>query len=122
MKKILFSLAAITSLTLTACGGNYCNDSSDASKDLSEKSEECGLTGFFEELTEEELNTCKDDLDKCSDDDKKKLDAIVDCLEDVKGCSDKTDAEQAAFTSRVLACYAKAEGLSEACSAAASGE
>jgi hypothetical protein len=119
MKKILFSLAAIASLTLTACGGNYCDDSADAAKDLSKKAEECGITGTgVEEPTEEEINSCKTALDKCSDDDKKKLEAVSDCLKDVKGCSDKTQSEQQAFATRVIACASNAGGLSAACNAA----
>ncbi|MBZ4332546.1 hypothetical protein NR800_34905 [Corallococcus interemptor] len=118
MKKILFGLAAMASLTLTACGGNICDDTADALNDMVKKAEECGLpTTGVQKPTDSDIESCKESLDSCSDSDKDKLTAYVDCLSDVKGCSDKTEAEQQAFASRILACSSKAEGVSAACAA-----
>lgn len=118
MKNILFGLAAMASLTLTACGGNLCDDTSDALEGLSDKVSECGLpTTGFEKPTDAELESCKESLDACSDSDKDKLKNYVDCLNDVKGCSDKTQSEQQAFAMRVLSCSSKLEGVSDACGA-----
>ncbi|MGE6761002.1 hypothetical protein ACQKGO_23480 [Corallococcus interemptor] len=116
MKNILFGLAAMASLTLTACGGNVCDDTADAFDSLVDKAEECGLsTSGFEGPTDAELESCKDSLDSCSDSDKDKLSAYADCLSDVKGCSDKTESEQQQFAMRLLKCSEKLEGVSAAC-------
>jgi hypothetical protein len=117
MKKILFSLTALASLTLTACGGDVCDNSADAYKSVRSKAEECGLstTGIPSEPTDAEINTCKEQLKNCTSDDKKLLQDALDCMEDVKSCKDKTEAEQNAFGLSIVACYAKAQGISAAC-------
>lgn len=116
MKKILFGLAAMASLTLTACGGNVCDDTADAVNSLVDKAEECGLpTTGFEEPTDEDIESCKESLDDCSDADKDKLSAYADCVSDVAGCSDKTTSEQQAFAARLVECGKKLEGVSAAC-------
>lgn len=116
MKKILFGLAAMASLTLTACGGNVCDDSADAAEGLVDKLEECGIpTTGFEKPSDEDIKSCKDALDSCSDADKDKLSAYSDCISDVKGCSDKTEAEQKAFGERFAQCATKLSGVSAAC-------
>ncbi|MFB1482742.1 hypothetical protein [Corallococcus sp. RDP092CA] len=116
MKKILFGLAAMASLSLTACGGNVCDDTSDAFDSLIDKVEECGIpTTGFEKPTDEDIDSCKEALDSCSDADKDKLSEYADCLKDVKGCSDKTQAEQEAFGERLASCVSKLSGVSAAC-------
>ncbi|NOK23322.1 hypothetical protein [Corallococcus carmarthensis] len=118
MKNILFGLAAMASLTLTACGGNVCDDSADAFNSLVDKVSECGLpTTGFEAPTDAEIESCKDSLDSCTDADKDKLSEYADCVSDVKGCSDKTASEQQAFALRLTACSSKLDGVSDACSA-----
>ncbi|NOK14677.1 hypothetical protein [Corallococcus exercitus] len=118
MKKILFGLAAMASLTLTACGGNICDDTADAADDLVKKVEECGLsTSGYQKPTDSEIESCKESLDACTDADKDKLNAYVDCLNEIKGCSDKTEAEQQAFGLRIVACGSKLQGVSDACGA-----
>ncbi|MCY1031047.1 hypothetical protein OV207_06235 [Corallococcus sp. BB11-1] len=114
MKKLLISLAAMASLT--ACGGNLCDDSEDAANDLFEKAEACGLTlQKPAEPTDAERDACKEALDACSDSDKDKLDEYLSCLKDAEGCDDKTTAEQAAYGARIEACSAKLTGVSAAC-------
>ncbi|NPC76073.1 hypothetical protein HPP05_40735 [Corallococcus exiguus] len=114
MKKILFGLAAMASLT--ACGGNVCDDTADAFESLVDKVEECGLpTTGFQAPTDEDIESCKESLDDCSDSDKDKLDAFVTCMNDVEGCNDKTQTEQLAFAERLSKCNAKLDGVSAAC-------
>lgn len=116
MKKILFGLAAMASLTLTACGGNYCDDAESASKDLVKKAKECGLEITDPgEATDAERDACKKSLDSCSDADKDKLDSYVSCVNDVKSCSDKSSSQQQAFSAALVACSAHLSGLSTAC-------
>ncbi|RKG53429.1 hypothetical protein D7X30_31160 [Corallococcus sp. AB011P] len=120
MKKILFGLAAMASLTLTACGGgDYCDRTEDLAKDLASKFEECGFDSNStpEEPTEAETKACKDGLESCNDSDKDKLDAALDCVDSLKSCSDKSQSEQAAFSLAFLSCYSKATGVSASCSA-----
>ncbi|WP_223642845.1 hypothetical protein [Corallococcus sp. EGB] len=119
MKKILFGLAAMASLTLTACGGDYCDRNEDVAKDLSKKFEECGfdVSGNPTKPTDAEKDACKEALKDCSDDDKKKLDAVVDCIEGVKTCSDKSSTEQQRILSDIVACSTKGGSVSAACAA-----
>ncbi|MBN9687835.1 MULTISPECIES: hypothetical protein [unclassified Corallococcus] len=124
MKKILFGLAAMASLTLTACGGgDYCDRNEDLAKDLSSKFEECGFdtSGTDDEITDAERDACKEALEDCSDDDKDKLDAALDCIEDVKSCSDKSTTEQQRILSDILSCSAKGGSVSAACAASIGG-
>ncbi|NOK39351.1 hypothetical protein HMI49_39890 [Corallococcus exercitus] len=124
MKKILFGLAAMASLTLTACGGgSICDQLEDVANKTKDQAEECGLTvdGDDGEITDAERDQCEKSTESCSDDDKKKFEEFADCVNDVKGCSDKTEAEQSAYQLRVLSCYSKLTSISAACSAA-SGE
>lgn len=116
MKKIMIGLAAMASLTLTACGGSICDDLEDSSKSLADKGEACGLTvDDGDEVTDAERDACKEATKDCTDDDKKQVDAFVDCLNDIKDCSDKTAAEQQAFGLSVVACASKITGLSASC-------
>ncbi|NPD29816.1 hypothetical protein D7Y27_40970 [Corallococcus sp. AB004] len=123
MKKILFGLAAMASLTLTACGGDYCDRNEDLAKDLSSKFEECGFDTSVtpDEPTDAERDACKEALEDCSDDDKDKLDAALDCIDSVKSCSDKSTAEQTRILSDLLACSAKGGTVSAACAASIGG-
>ncbi|RYZ34416.1 MAG: hypothetical protein EOO71_39080 [Myxococcaceae bacterium] len=114
MKKFLIGLAAMASLT--ACGGNLCDDSEDVANDLFEKSEACGLQVTEPtEPTDAQRDACKESLEACSDSDKDKVDAWFSCIKDVKGCSDKTTAEQAAYADRLEACSSELVGVSSAC-------
>ncbi|MCY1043965.1 hypothetical protein OV208_21800 [Corallococcus sp. bb12-1] len=114
MKKFLIGLAALASLT--ACGGNLCDDSEDAADDLFSKAEACGITVTKPaEPTDAERDACKESLDTCSDADKDKLNDYLSCLKDAKGCSDKTSAEQQAYGERIAACATKLSGVSAAC-------
>ncbi|QAT82948.1 putative lipoprotein [Corallococcus coralloides] len=126
MKKILFGLAAMASLTLTACGGgDFCDRNEDLSKDLEAKAEECGVTDS-DKPTDEEIEAatkaCKTALDSCSDADKDLLDEALDCVEKVESCSDKSEAEQTSFFLAIATCYSKAANVSAACQAAISVE
>ncbi|RKI04582.1 hypothetical protein [Corallococcus sp. AB038B] len=126
MKKILFGLAAMASLTLTACGGgDYCDRNEDLADDLASKAEECGVTGT-DKPTDEEVEAatkaCKTALDSCSDADKDLLDSALDCVEKVESCSDKSEAQQTSFFLALATCYSKASGVSAACQAAISAE
>ncbi|NNC20450.1 hypothetical protein HJC22_32505 [Corallococcus exiguus] len=124
MKKILFGLAAMASLTLTACGSDYCDRNEDLAKDLSSKFEECGFdtSATPDEPTDAERDACKEALADCSDDDKEKLDAVLDCIDSVKSCSDKSTTEQTRILSDLVACSTKGGTVSAACAASISAD
>ncbi|RKH56564.1 hypothetical protein [Corallococcus aberystwythensis] len=122
MKKILFGLAAMASLTLTACGGgSICDQLEDVSKESADKAEECGLTidADDKEVTDAEREQCETATESCSDADKEAFEKYADCVADVKGCADKSEAEQQAFALRVFACASNLTSVSAACNAAA---
>jgi hypothetical protein len=125
MKKILFGLAAMASLTLTACGGgDYCDRNEDLAKDLSKKFEECGFdtSSTPDEPTDAERDACKKALDSCTDEDKDKLDATLDCIDSIKTCSDKSTAEQQRIFADIVTCGTKGGTVSAACAAAISAD
>ncbi|RKG72187.1 hypothetical protein [Corallococcus terminator] len=114
MKKFLIGLAAMASLT--ACGGNLCDDSQDVANDLYEKAEACGLTVTKPtDPTDAEIEACEEALEACSDSDKDKVDAWLSCVKDAEGCDDKTAAEQAAYGERIEKCSSELTGVSSAC-------
>ncbi|RKH31039.1 hypothetical protein [Corallococcus sicarius] len=120
MKKIMIGLAALASLTLTACGGSVCDDLEDSANTLSDKAEKCGFEQpDNDEVTDADREACEESVKSCTDDDKTKIDSFVDCVNDIKECSDKTTAEQNSFSASTLACYLKLQGLSASCAAAA---
>ncbi|RKH08432.1 hypothetical protein D7Y13_37920 [Corallococcus praedator] len=116
MKKFLFGLAAMASLSLTACGGSLCDDSQDVADDLFDKAEACGVTTTKPpEPTDAQKEACEESLDACSDSDKDKVGEWFSCLKDAEGCDDKTLAEQEAYNDRLEACTSKLAGVSSAC-------
>ncbi|MBU8894309.1 hypothetical protein DRW03_11750 [Corallococcus sp. H22C18031201] len=111
MKNILMGLAAAA--MLVGCGGNLCDKSEDASKDFSDNTKECSmLHSDYKEPTQAEKDTCKTNLDKCSDSDKDKLQAFIDCTSDLGVCK---ASEQDAYTLKLVACLTKVKDLSAAC-------
>lgn len=125
MKKILFGLAAMASLTLTACGGgSICDQLEDVAKSTADKAEECGLTidADDKEITDAEREQCEKATESCTDADKKAFEEYADCVADVKGCADKSEAEQGAYQLRVFACFSKLASVSTSCSAAANAD
>src|SRR5688572_1272684 len=99
--KRLVSAFAVMSLALTGCGASLCDDLADASESLGEKAQPCGGGTTSDPITDEELNQCKESLDKCTDADKEKLGDFVDCINELPTCS---TSNQNTFVSSLLAC------------------
>ncbi|RKH02208.1 hypothetical protein D7V97_28130 [Corallococcus sp. CA053C] len=116
MKKIMFGLAAMASLTLTACGGSVCDDAKDAGSHLKSVYESCGIDASDIEFTDEDLKSCEESTKSCTDDDKEKLSAFTDCVSDISDCADKTQGEQTALLGKLVTCSGKISGLSSGCS------
>lgn len=120
MKNLMIGLAAMASLTLTACGGSICDDAKDTGSHLKEVYESCGIEATDVELTDADIERCEESLDSCTDDDKDKLSALTDCMAEIDDCADKTQAEQQALLGKLITCAAKAQGVSASCSAGVS--
>ena len=120
MKKIMFGLAAMASLTLTACGGSVCDDAKDSASHLKSVYESCGIDAADVELTDADVEACEKDVDSCTDADKDKLSELTDCLAEIDDCADKTQAEQQALLGKLITCSSKVQGVSAACNAAIS--
>ncbi len=96
MKKLLIGLVATSSLVFGAgCGGDgdLCEDLADSFSSLSGKVDGCPeISPFISELRlgEEEINQCKESLDRCTDADKDKLRRAADCLSGVSQCRSAT--------------------------------
>ena len=50
VKKILMGLAAMASLTLTACGGSACSDLQDGTNDVADKARACGIQDVVSDI------------------------------------------------------------------------
>jgi len=123
MKKLLISLVATSSLVFgVGCGDDdnnndedLCQATANAYNSLADKAEGCPeIADFFSllELGEEEINACRESLDSCTDSDKSKIRAMVNCLNGVPRCqSSNLEAWAAEFEE----CAAASEGISDAC-------
>ena len=126
MKKILIGLAAMASLSLTACGGgSVCDQRKDAFESLGDKAvDSCGLTVNPEgNVTDAQVDVCNENIDKCSDSEKESLEKFNDCVSDIPKCSDKSEAQQEAFTGKLVGCaLSNLTSLSETCADAFLGQ
>ena len=91
MKKWMACVAAV-SLALVGCGGNACDDLADGFNAAAEKGNDCrnlfpGGGALLEELSDSDIDQCKDDLENCSDSDKDVVKDMGKCLEDVPRCT-----------------------------------
>ena len=92
MKKLLIGLVATSSLVFgTGCGSDadLCEDLADSFTSLSDKVDGCPeISPFIGQLRlgEEEINQCKESLDRCTDADKDKLRDAADCISGVSQC------------------------------------
>ncbi|NBD08799.1 hypothetical protein [Corallococcus silvisoli] len=119
MKKILIGVAAMASLT--ACGNSVCENLKDGFNKANTQSRACGAVpddpDYTLEFTDEQMERCeKGMMDSCSDDDKKKLDALADCMKAVPACKSASAEELDAMGLKYDNClFDNLMGLSEAC-------
>lgn len=113
--KRLAGVVAVVSLALAGCGGSVCQDTADSYDTLNEKAKPCGAT-VVNPITEAEINTCEDNLDKCSDSDKKSLEDFNDCVGDLAKCS---PGGERTFDSAVDTCETYLDKISDTCTNAA---
>ncbi|WP_426749484.1 hypothetical protein [Myxococcus sp. Y35] len=122
MKKLLISLVATSSLVFGAgCGGDddgdedLCQETANTYNSLADKAEGCPeIADFFSlfELSEEDINVCRESMDSCTDSDKDKIRAFLDCLNDVPRCQ---SSNLEAWAAEFEACDEKSQGISDAC-------
>jgi len=119
--KRLVSALAVVSLSMMGCGGSLCQDFADSLGGIEDKVKNCPSFADvdFDEPTEAEIESCEENLDKCSDSDEKILNKFVDCVNDLDECTPSTEN---AFATAFLACATPLENVSDACGEAASGE
>lgn len=126
MKKIMIGLAALASLTLTACGGgSVCDGRKDAFESAADKAvDSCGLTANPEgNITDAQVDVCNEKIDTCSDAEKESLEKFNDCVSDLPECSDKSQAQQEAFAGKLVGCaFSNLTNVSETCADAFLGE
>jgi hypothetical protein len=115
--KRLAGAFVVMALALTGCGGSLCEDTADSLETLSKKAKPCGIAPSTPP-TENEIKQCEDNLDKCTDADKKALGNFNDCIDKLATCSTDT---QNTFGVAVLACAAYLENVSENCGTASTG-
>jgi hypothetical protein len=119
MKRLVIALAAV-SLTMMGCGGSLCEDFADSFGSIEDKVEDCSSFDdvTFDEPSDAEIKSCEENLDKCSDSDKKILEKFIDCVNGLDKCTNSTEN---AFATAFLACAAPLENVSDACGEATEG-
>jgi hypothetical protein len=119
MKKWLACVAAV-SLALVGCGGgNECDDVDEAYDEVADKAANCRNViddSYFEGLSDNEVDQCKEDLENCTDGDKDVIKDFSECVQDVPKCAaSNTDPFEDGLTICLLEAANK---LTPSCSAA----
>ena len=106
MKKLMFGLVAVSSLVFgTGCGGNVCEDAADALNGLEKKAKDCpSLRAGEVKFSDADVAECKENLKKCSANDKDKVDDSIDCINDLPNCK---LGEDSVWAAKFQACLAK---------------
>ena len=115
MKKLACALVVV-SLSMMGCSGSLCDQVADAGKDLNNKISGCPdlSDAKIDQPTDAELKQCEDNLDKCSDADKKAINTFLDCVGKLDKC---TPATEQAFSTSFLACALPLSNVSDQCGA-----
>src|SRR5690242_10991042 len=98
MQKKIFGVVAIAMMALTGCAST-CDDLEDAYGKAQNKARPCASAGS--PVTPFNTNQCENNLDKCSDSEKKALGNLADCLRDLPEC---TPATVDNFNNAVIGC------------------
>lgn len=65
---------------------------------------------------QEKINTCQENLSKCSDEDREKVNNTIKCIEKMDKC--KGDLSAVAWGIELTSCYTRLAGISGVCQAA----
>jgi hypothetical protein len=119
MKRLVIALAAV-SLSMTGCSSSLCQDFADSFSGIEDKVKDCPSFDDvdFDEPTDAEIESCEENLDKCSDSDQELLNKFIDCLNGLDECTPSTENS---FSVAFLACAAPLDNVSDACGEATSG-
>jgi hypothetical protein len=118
MKQLVYALAVV-SLSMMGCGGSLCEDFADTGGSIKEKVEDCPSFDdvTFDQPTDSEIKTCEENLDKCSDSDKKVLETFIECVNKLDKCTPSTEQ---AFSTTFVGCATPLQNVSDACGEATS--
>jgi hypothetical protein len=118
MKRLACALT-VFSLTMMGCGGSLCEDVADTFTNIQDKVADCpsynGIT--FTKPTDAEIQQCEDSLSSCTDNDKKIMNAYIDCINGLPKCTASTEQS---FSDSLVACAAPTANVSDACGATTS--
>ncbi|MCY1075274.1 hypothetical protein [Archangium lansingense] len=110
MKTKIFGVVAVAMLALTGCG-NVCDELDNAFEAVEEKARPCASAG--EEPTSFNTNQCSDNLEDCTDSEKKAMSDFAKCLRELPEC---TPATQENFSNATLGCLLSLSGkVGETC-------
>jgi hypothetical protein len=116
MKTKIFGVVAIAMLALTGCG-NVCDDLDNAGETLEDKYKPCATAG--DESPSFNTNQCSDNIDDCSDSEKKALGDFADCIRELPECTPATEDN---FNTALFGCALSLSGkIGETCSTAIGG-
>ncbi len=118
MKKLMIGLVAMTSLVFgTGCGGgDYCEDLQDSFEGLDDKLDDCPeLKDALEqalgnlEISDSDVEDCKEESEDCSDSEKERREKAVDCINDLDKCE---EGDEQAWTEDFAECF---EDIADSC-------
>ena len=110
MKRFAGVFAAV-SLALTGCGGSVCQDTADSYDTLNERAKPCGVA-IVNPVTEAQIKTCEDNIDRCLDSDRKALEGFNDCVSELDKCS---PGGETTFDAAVDTCGTYLDRISDTC-------
>ena len=114
VRGVVVALCAGAMLVATGCGPSVCDRSDSVNQNLETKKGDCDIT-----LTPGSRAVCDANIGKCTADDQDKINAQLDCMENVSTCE---KGNELAWAGELAACAKKAEGISADCANAFKSE
>ncbi|AEI62210.1 lipoprotein [Corallococcus macrosporus] len=122
MKKLLIGLVASSALVFgTGCGDStepedVCERFFSAMIDIDQKA--CGEVseGPTDQERNEAIQQCSTQIERCTEDDREKMNRIADCINDIDDCREGREDE---FAGAFLACLIQEGSFSESCNISA---
>jgi len=108
MKRIaMLSALAAASLLATGCA-SYCERAEEVGQSMKDKVKNCGTVS----VSSTTVDSCEAKTKECTDEDFEKMEANLDCMDDLPDCESGKEME---YLGKMVDCAKKLEGVSAAC-------
>lgn len=116
MKKTIVSLTALAALVLSGCSSKtFCEDQTEVFDDvMADKLKDCpNMKAMMSVSAPISGQACEDAYDKCTDNDRTKLEEAVECERNVAACTAET--ENTTWLASIMGCLSKVCQASNPC-------